>query len=315
MELRQVEVFVVLARHRSFTRAAEALGVAQPALSQQVKRLEQELGVRLLDRSTRPVRLTDAGAAFLARAERILTDAALAREEMRELAGAGRRRVVVGALPALAARWLPPLLGTFHADHPRVEIAVRQGNTDEMARLVSAGQLDLALLHAVPGRSGHDGLPAGVFVERLFDEELVVVAPPDHALAGERAVTLSRLRSEAFVLVGRGSGLTHTIVSGTAGLGFRPSVAAEAPDVTVVRNLVAAGLGVSVIPRLPAEAPGPAVAVLRLTPPLPPHVTVVAWRGDPGPSTAADALRSAIQAHAVAVGDASARPGGRRRRR
>lgn len=302
MELRQIELFVVLARHRSFTGAADALGIAQPALSQQMKRLERELGVRLLDRSTRPVRLTEAGAAFSVRAERILADAALASEEMRELAGAGRRRVVVGALPALAAHWLPPALARFHEAGPRVEIALRQGNTDELFRLLSTGRIDLAVLHAVAGHPGGDGATGRMVMERLFDEELVVVVPPAHPLAARRSVALAQLRDEPFVLVPHGSGLTQTILSGTAGLGFRPVVAAEAPDVAVVRCLVAAGLGVSVMPRLPATAPGPDVAVVTLSPPLPPHATALAWRGDAQASAAAEALRVVIREHAAAQG-------------
>src|SRR3990170_2780689 len=127
MELRQIELFVVLARHRNFTRAAEAVGMAQPALSLQVKRLERELGMPLLDRSTRPVQLTEAGATFL------------------------------------------------------------------------------ALLHAVPGHTGVDGTPAGIVLERLFDEQLVVVVPPSHPLAGQSSVTLANLRNEPFVLVAHGS--------------------------------------------------------------------------------------------------------------
>lgn len=310
MELRQIELFVVLAQHRSFTRAAEALGIAQPALSQQVRRLERELGVQLLDRSTRPVRLTEAGSAFYPRAERILADTTLAGEEMREMAGAGRRRVVVGALPALALHWLPPVLAEFHTAHSAVEIAVRQGNSEELARLVAADHLDLALTHAVPGAHGAVGAPAGLVLERVFDEDLMVVVPPTHPLAGRRSVTLTQLRNEPFVLVSHGSGLTHTILGGTAGLGFRPAVAAEAPDVTVVRSLVAAGLGVSVMPRLPATAPGPEVAVLALSPPLPPHVAVVARRADARPSGATETLVCMIRERAAATPTATTTPGG-----
>lgn len=300
MELRQIELFVVLAQHRSFTRAAEAVGIAQPALSQQVRRLERELGVQLLDRSTRPVRLTEAGSAFYARAERILADATLAGEEMREMAGAGRRRVVVGALPALALHWLPPVLAEFHAAHPAVEITVRHGNSDELARMVAAGHLDLALTHAVPGAHGVVGAPAGLVLERVFDEDLMVVVPPAHALAGRRSVTLAQLRNEPFVLVSHGSGLTQTILGGTAGVGFRPAVAVEAPDVAVVRSLVAAGLGVSVMPCLPATAPGPPVAVLALSPPLPPHAAVMARRADARPSGATETLVCTIRGRAAA---------------
>ncbi len=297
LELRQVEYFVVLARQKNFTRAAAAIGVAQPALSQQIKRLEDELGVRLLDRTSRPVTLTEAGAAFQTRAERILAEARLAREEMREYAGVGRGKLVIGALPSLAALWLPTLLGRFHLLHPRIEIALREENTEELARLVAVGQLDLALLHAVPGLQLSNGSPGGIVMERLFDEELVVIVAPAHPLARARSVSLAQLRDEPFVILPRGSGLTHTVLGATGAEGFTPRVAAESADTRTVRGLVAAGVGVSIVPRLPAEAPGPPVATLRLTPALAPHTTSVAWRGDARPSGAMEAMLAVIRDH------------------
>ena len=193
MELRQVQYFVVVAGQRSFSRAAQAVGVAQPALSQQMKRLESELGVVLLDRSTRPLKVTEAGVAFLARAERMVAEANLARDEMRDFAGVGRGRLVVGALPGLAAFWLPDVLGRFHLAHPGIELVLREANTEELSRLLGLGQLDLALLHAVPGLyTGHPS-HRGIVMERLFDEELVVIVAPGHPLAHRASVRLGAL--------------------------------------------------------------------------------------------------------------------------
>jgi DNA-binding transcriptional LysR family regulator len=298
MDLRQIEYFVVVARQRNFSRAAQVLGVAQPALSQQVKRLEDELGIQLLDRSTRPVTLTDAGEAFQVRAERVLAEARMAREHMREFAGVGRGRLVVGALPALASLWLPAALGAFHEAHPRVEISVREENTEELARLLGTGQLDLALLHAVPGMASGGPNLQGLVMERLFDEELVLIVGASHPLAGRRSVRLAELRNEPFVLLARGSGLAHTVLGAAGAEGFTPQVAAEATSMPTLRALVAAGLGVSVVPRLPARAPGPAVAVLPLRPALPSHSTAVAWRGGLRPSATTEALLGYVRGHA-----------------
>lgn len=299
MELRQIHYFVIVARQQSFSRAAEAVGVAQPALSQQMKRLEEELGVALLDRSSRPVRLTEAGVAFQARAERMLAEASLAKEEMRDFAGVGRGRLVVGALPALAGLWLPPVLGRFHALYPRIEIVLREANTEELSRLLGLGELDLALLHAVPGLYSGGPSYRGVVMERLFDEELVVVVPPGHRLAARSPVELRELRDERFVLLSRGSGLSHTILSATTAEGFAPEVAAECGSMTTLRALVAAGMGVAIIPALPAGTAGPAVAVLALRPSLPAHTAAVAWRGDSRPSAAVEALLRVIREHAA----------------
>lgn len=302
VELRQIQYFVVVARQQSFSRAAEAVGVAQPALSQQMKRLEAELGVTLLDRSSRPVRLTEAGVAFQARAERMLAEAGLAREEMREFAGVGRGRLVVGALPALAGLWLPPVLGRFHATYPRIELGLREANTEELSRLLGAGELDLALLHAVPGL--YTGGPSyrGLVMERLFDEELVVVVPPAHGLAGRPSVELRALRDERFVLLTRGSGLSHTILAAATAEGFTPEVVAECASMTTLRALVAEGIGISIIPALPARAAGPPVAAVALRPALPAHAAAVAWRGDSRPSAPAEALLGVIRDRVAAAG-------------
>lgn len=294
MDLRQIEYFLVVARQQSFTRAARAMGLAQPALSQQMKRLEEELGVLLLDRSTRPLTLTEAGHAFEVRAERILADARLAREEMREYAGVGRGKLVIGALPALAA-WLPNVLGSFHASHPLTEMILREENTEELARLVGTGQLDLAVLHAVPGMYTGDGSQRGIVMERLFDEELVVIVAPDHPLAHRKVIGLRELRNEAFVLRSRGSGLAHTIMAAMTSEGFAPRVSAETVTMTSLRGLVAVGIGVSIIPQLSALAPGPPVIVLPMRPALPSHSAAVAWRGDRQPSAAAEALLRVIR--------------------
>lgn len=309
MELRQIQYFVVVAGQRNFSRAAEAVGVAQPALSQQIRRLESELGVVLLDRSNRPVTLTDAGVAFLARAERILAEAKLAKDDMREFAGVGRGRLVIGALPALARLSLGPVLARFHAAHPGVELMLREETTEQLERLLGLGQLDLAVLHAVPGLYTGEATHRGMMMERLFDEELVAIVAAGHRFADRSAVAVRDLREEGFVLRIRGSGLSHTIMTATAAAGFTPVVAAECSSVGTVRSLVSAGVGVAIVARSAADAPGPPVVVLPLRPPLPSHTAAVAWRSDSRPSAAVEAMLALVREH-LAVG-----PLGQQRRR
>ena len=276
MELRQVEYFLAVARHTHFTAAADEVGVAQPALSQQIKRLEEELGVRLFNRTSRHVRLTEAGEAFRDRAQRILAEAESAKDEMRQFAELTRGRVLVGALQSLAALWLPKLLSGFHELHPGIEIVLREEDTPELAHLLTTGDLDVAFLHEVPGLYPGNGAPAGIVLEPLFVEELVVIVPPDHSLARRQRVALSELRDLRFVLLGRRSGLWHTIMEETAAEGFAPDVAFESGDMATVPALVAAGLGVSILPSLAAEAAVPAVTIVRLDPPIPSHTTALA---------------------------------------
>ena len=269
--------------------------MAQPALSQQIRRLEDELGVVLLDRSSRPVTLTEAGVAFLARAERMVAEAKLAKDEMREVAGVARGRLVIGALPILARVSLAAVLARFHAAHPRIELILREENTEELERLLGVGQLDLALLHAVPGMYTGDASHHGIVLERLFDEEMVAIVPPDHRFAERRTLDVRALREEGFVLRSRGSGLAHTITTATTAAGFIPVVVAECSSVATLRSLVSAGVGVSIIARSAAEAPGPPVVVLPLRPSLPSHTAAVAWRSASRRSAAVEAMLALIR--------------------
>src|SRR4051812_42958578 len=147
VELRQIRYFAAVARRRHFTAAAEAIGVAQPALSQQIRLLERELRIDLFDRTGRRVRLTPAGEAFLVRAERVLAEVASAQAEMAEFAGAVRGRVVVGTLPSLAEHQLPRLVAGFHERHPGLELVLREERTANLMALLSNGEVELALLH------------------------------------------------------------------------------------------------------------------------------------------------------------------------
>lgn len=301
MELRQIQYFVVVAGQQNFSRAAEAVGVAQPALSQQIRRLEDELGVVLLDRSNRPVTLTEAGVAFLARAERILAEAKLATDDMREFAGVGRGRLVIGALPSLARVSLGAVLSRFHTAHPGIELILKEETTEQLERLLGLGQLDLALLHAVPGLYTGEASHRGIVMERLFDEELVVIVSAGHRFAERKALAVRDLRDEGFVLRMRGSGLSHTIMTATNAAGFTPLVAAECSSVGTLRSLVSAGIGVSIVARSAAESPGPPVVVLPLRPSVPSHTAAVAWRSDSRPSAAVEAMLALIREH-LAVG-------------
>src|ERR1700742_1663230 len=166
MELRQLEYFVAVARHRSFTRAAEEIYVTQPALSQQIRRLEAELGLTLLSRTSQGVELTPAGADLFERAESILGEVAQARAELDQHAGVERGMVRVAA-PAGDALGLAHVLADFHGEHPGIRLALRQGSTDEVVGLVQRGGADLAVVSLPDARDDQ-----GVVVEPLEEEDM-----------------------------------------------------------------------------------------------------------------------------------------------
>lgn len=269
MEFRQLQYFVEVARQRHFRRAAERLLVSQPALSQQVRQLESELGHVLLDRAGRRVKLTAAGEAFLARAERILAEVEDAKAKMQEFSGLVRGRVVVGTLQTLAELRLPSLLTEFNRLYPGVEVALWEESEGQMMELLNRGDLDLALAH-VTGIS----VPPGVVTERLFSEDLVLVVSPDHALADRERVELGELREESFILAKPDSGIRSMLLNACLAEGFAPHVAFET---AALRSFAAQGLGITLIPRLRAESEGPAVKIAELASPMLSRTVAFFW--------------------------------------
>lgn len=264
VELRQLEYFAAVARHRHFTRAAEDLYVTQSALSQQVSRLERELGVALLRRGPRGVDLTPAGAELLERAEAILAEAARARAAMDEHAGLARG-VARLALTAVEAPALLEPLAAFHREHPGIQVALRQGSAAEALDLLRTGSVDLA----AAGGAGDPG--AGVEATALRAEPLHAIAEPGDPLCAGGPVSIGDLRGRRLILAERGAALRDAVMRACAGAGFSPVPSFEVGDPATVRSLVHAGLGASVVPSSWLAQPGAEVAAAPLAgvPPLP----------------------------------------------
>jgi DNA-binding transcriptional LysR family regulator len=264
MELRQVRYAVAVARRLSFTQAAAELSIAQPALSQAIASLEEDLGVKLFERTNRRVTLTDAGRAFVLRAERLLTEAEAAAEEMSAYAGGMRGRVIVGTYQSFAEAALPKLLRTFHAAYPGIEIALREGITDEMLAGLRSGAVDLFV-----GDLGNDGAAIeGLEQTPLYQDELVIALARNHSLATRTALRIEELRDEPFVIYRPGSASTLRLVAQTRAAGFEPRIAFETTDALTVRALVAENLGVALFPRSLGRTHGLPIALVPLAPPL-----------------------------------------------
>lgn len=278
MELRQLEYFAAVARHRHFTRAAEELYVTQSALSQQVRRLEEELGIALLRRTSRGVELTPAGSDLLARAESILAQVEQARGEMDQHAGVSRGLVRVAATTGDAAG-LPRALATFHGEHPGIRIGLRQGSAGEVVELVRRGAADLAVIGTPAGDvPGLESVP-------LYEEPLCVMAAPDDPLAASPRV--ADLRGRSLVLGEPGSQVRDVVAAACSDAGFSPVPLFEVSDPWAVRFLTSAGLGVSLVPRSWAALPGPPVAIGELRGPVPRHrVSLLTPAGEHPPAAA-----------------------------
>jgi DNA-binding transcriptional LysR family regulator len=260
MELRQLVYFEAVVRHGGFTRAAEQLRVAQPAVSAQLRKLESELGVTLLARTTRRVRLTRAGEVVLARARAALDELDALPDDLDRLAGQLGGRVRIGAIQATGPFGLAAALAEFHRRHPDVRLSLRAGRLAALLDALHADEIDLAV-GPLP-----DPVPPGLVVHPLFSDELVLVTAPDHPLAGEGGLALERLRDEEFVCLPEGSGLRRRLDRAAARAGFTPRVRYETTILPQLRELVGHGLGVALVARSVAEAPGPPVSVHPVLP-------------------------------------------------
>ena len=285
MELRQLRYLVALADERHFTRAAARAHIAQPALSQQIRRLEAEVGLALVERTTRRVAMTDAGDLLVARARRILAEVDDARAELGALAGITSGRLAVGALHTMGPVDLSLLLASFHRRHPAIELTVREQSSEELAEMLRDDVIDLAFLSVTEHIQSR-----GLQLRHLVSEELVAVLPAQHALAEREVVHLTELAGDPFISFRPGSRLRELLDSATAGAGFAPRIALESNESRRIRSLVSSGLGVAILPRSDAVGAGAPVAVARLVEPALTRDVTLASRAKRRHSPAAQAF-------------------------
>ena len=265
--MRSVEA---VARHRHFTRAAEELHVAQSALSHQVRRLEEELGIQLFERTSRRVTPTEAGQAIAARARRVLAEVDGARAEVDELRGVLRGRIWIGPLVPAGDVDVPGLLARFSQAHPGVEVGLREGIAADMLRLVAADELDAAFC-LLAGE-----ISAELAVERLSHDEVVAAFAPDRAPPAPR-VNVADLAKHQIVAPRRGSAITTALEQRFSDAGEPLRLALESGDPFLLRSLAARGFATAILPRSLTALAGPAIEVRSLHPAVQLPVALV-WR-------------------------------------
>jgi DNA-binding transcriptional LysR family regulator len=277
MELRHLRYFLAVAEELNFTRAAERLNISQPPLTQQIKALEAELGLALFDRSAYRIELTDAGRVFAAEAGRILGELRNAVHLAQRAAAGAVGRVRVGFTES--ASFNPLVTGAlrrFRAASPDVEISLAEHPSTALAAALRAGDIDVAFVR--PPLSTEEGIA----FELLEKEELVAALPSGHAFADRGDLELAELANETFILYPRSvrPGLADSIVAACEVAGFTPKLAQYAPQLSSTINLVAASLGVSIVPRSMQELQPRMVVYIPLRG-QPLHALLgVAWRVD-----------------------------------
>jgi DNA-binding transcriptional LysR family regulator len=242
MELHQLEYFVAVVEEASFTRAAARVHVAQPGVSAQVRRLEQELGEQLLDRSGRTVRPTDVGRALLPYARAALDAVEGARCAVDELTALVRGRVTVGMVSGCALPLVPDILAKFRRAHPAVDIVLTEANSEELVHSLREGHLDLALVGAVGAAT--PGLDSVV----LIDEHLVAVVSHHDPLSARKTITVEALRDRPLICLPRGTGVRAALDRACSAAGFQPRIAFEVNVLETVARLAGEGLGLAIVP-------------------------------------------------------------------
>jgi DNA-binding transcriptional LysR family regulator len=244
----RLNVFREVVERRSFSAAADALSYSQSAVSQSVAALEEEVGAQLIERSRGGARPTAAGAALAGHAGVILAGIESAESELAAIVAGRGGRLRAASFPSAGATLMPRAIAGFRASHPGVEITLAEGEPEEMAPRLRDGELDFVLLYEFEGVG--ERLEAGIKRFELLDDPLQLALPAEHRLAGRERVRLEDLSGEAWIQTSASTPCARHVVRSCHAAGFEPQVSFESDDYQTVQGLVAAGVGVALIPRL-----------------------------------------------------------------
>jgi DNA-binding transcriptional LysR family regulator len=296
VELRQLATFVAVAEEGSFTRAADRLHVVQSAVSAGIRKLEQELGAMLFDRSTHSVKLTDAGRALLPEARATLAAAQAARDAVDEARGGLRGTVALGTMQAQGMRAvnLVGVLAAFRAEHPGVELSIlHPGGSSEMAREVVDGRLDLAFVAL------GDDAPPGLKLIPLASEPIMLAVPAGHRLAGRTSVKLASLRDDTLVDLAAGWGIRMAVDRAFAAAGVTRSITYEVNDTATMIEFIRNALAIGMLPPSLADS-GDEIAFVPIRDHPPRFQTAIAIPANRRLSAATRALLETVERHTSA---------------
>jgi len=277
MELRHLRYFIGVAEEENVSRAALKLHVSQPALSRQIRDLENELGFSLLERSAKSVRLTEAGRAFLTDARAVLQRAEEAVQTARSIATGGRGELHVGYAPSLTARILPPTLRAFQAELPNIRVRLHDFSTEEMLAGLREGKLQIAFIVRLA-----PALLRGLHFEELVRDSIRLAVAPKHPLAGRRTVTLAEVAQEPIVTYSRKDypDAHENLATMFATIKIKPRIVEEHDSVSSLITAVESGAGVALAPQSLTCTAGPRLKLIPFSPPAAPLVVGAAWSKD-----------------------------------
>jgi DNA-binding transcriptional LysR family regulator len=286
----RLKILNEVAHRSSFSAAADALDYTQSAVSQQIAALEAEAGMPLLQRHPRGVSLTAAGQTLVGHAEGILARLESAEAALGAIAGLRGGRLRMASFPTAGATLMPLAIATFRARYPQVELTLAEGEPEQIAPRLRAGEIDLALLFEFGDGPGAEELTR---VE-LLEDPLFLALPREHKLAEKRKLRLEDLREEAWVQTSSSSPCARQVVRSCHAAGFEPNVAFESDDYQTVQGLVAAGVGVALIPELALTVVREDIAIRALSPHPPVRQVIAATPASARLLPAAPAMLTAL---------------------
>jgi LysR family transcriptional regulator, hydrogen peroxide-inducible genes activator len=297
MEVRQLEYLVAVAEEGGFTKAAERLLAAQPSLSQQIKKLEKEVGQPLFDRLPRGVALTEAGQRLLEHARRVLRELTDARQRVREVGDRVTGSLTVGAIPTIAPFLLPRAVRAFRRRWPEVKLSLAEDVTSRLLEAVGRGELDLAVVSTAPDAGT-------VHVERIGSEPLYLLVPAVHPLARRKKVRWSDLADEPFLVLHDMHCLTGQVLQSCQPHGVKLAVAARGAQLATLAAMVSAGLGVTMVPAVfRAADQAPDRVCVAFAEPVPRRDLCLAWSVLRYRTNAARAFGAIVRATVTAARD------------
>jgi DNA-binding transcriptional LysR family regulator len=294
LDVKRLRVLREVAARGSFSAAAAALSYTQSAVSQQIATLEREAGTRLVERSARGVRLTDAGTALVAHTEAILARLAAAERELEAIAGLRGGTLRLVGFPSAAASVLPIAVARFRERHPGVELTLEPREPDEALAVLKAGDADVALTVEAP----FDPVPTeGLVTRHVLDDRMFVALPAGHPLAGRARVRLEELAGEAWI---QGTAQatcpdTRILLRACAAAGFEPRVAFQSDDYGAIQGFIAAGVGVALIPDLGLVSVRDDIAIRPVTGAAPYRRVIAATIGGGSRGPAAEAMLGILE--------------------
>lgn len=273
MELRQLRYVLMVAEERNFSRAAKKLHIAQPSLSQQIAKLEKEMGVNLFSRDTNQVKLTSAGERFVESAGNILDMVEQLEKEMSDVANLRQGKLVVGSLSMTGTHLLPMAIPAFKQRYPGIEVVLMEDSTANLEKMTAKGQVDICLLSLPLFEPSLDYQP-------VLQEEIMLAVPPDHPWKGHSHVAVSQLKDEPFIFIKKGQGFHHISLELCRRAGFEPNIVFESANIETIQSLVSAGMGIAFVPKMVTKnrISSFTPVYLPITDPVPSRTLVFAYR-------------------------------------